>query len=126
MKALDDPFYGSPMVALTNAGTCRMGEGDMAAAEGYLRRALQLEAGFPDALIAMAALNYGQRKYLTARAFLQRYEATAAHGAESLLLGYRIERALGDEQSAAAYRRALDIEFPGSEQAAEIRKVPRP
>ena len=124
MQALDDPFYSSPMVALTNAGTCRMGEGDMAAAEDYLRRALQLEAQFPDALIAMAGLTYGQRKYLTARAFLQRFEAAAAHGAASLLLGYRIETALGDEQSAAAYRRALDSDFPGSEQAAEIRKAP--
>jgi type IV pilus assembly protein PilF len=100
-----------------------MGEGDMAAAEGYLRRALKLEAEFPDALIAMASLNYGQQKYLTARAFLQRYEAAAAHGPASLLLGYRIESALGDKQSAALYRRALDTDFPGSEQAAEIRKA---
>jgi type IV pilus assembly protein PilF len=124
MKALDDPFYSSPMVALTNAGTCSMGQGDVAAAEDYLRRALQLEAQFPDALIAMAALKYGQKKYLSARAFLQRYEAAAAHGAASLLLGYRIENALGDKEAAAVYRRALDTDFPGSEQAAEIRKAP--
>jgi type IV pilus assembly protein PilF len=125
LKALDDPFYSSPMVALTNAGTCSMGEGDMAAAEDYLRRALQLEAEFPDALIAMAALTYGQQKHLTARAFLQRYEASAAHDAASLLLGYRIESALGDQASAALYRRALDTDFPGSQQAAEIRKAPQ-
>ena len=124
MKALEDPFYSSPMVALTNAGTCRMGEGDKVAAEDYLRRALQLEAQFPDALIAMAALNFGQQKFLTARAFMQRYESAAAHDAASLLLGYRIESALGDEETAAAYRRALDTDFPGSEQAAEIRKAP--
>ena len=72
----------------------------------------------------MAGLNFGQQKYLTARAFLQRFEATAAHDAASLLLGYRIENALGDEQAAATYRRALDTEFPGSEQAAEVRKAP--
>ena len=58
------PSLHTPLVALTNAGTCSMGEGDMAAAEDYLRRALQLEAEFPDALIAMAALTYGQQKHL--------------------------------------------------------------
>jgi type IV pilus assembly protein PilF len=124
MKALDDPFYSSPQVALTNAGTCRMGDGDLAAAEDYLRRALRLVADFPDALIAMAGLNYEQQKYLSARAFLQRFEAAATHDATSLVLGYRIERALGDEKAAASYRRALETGFAGSEQAAEIRRVP--
>jgi type IV pilus assembly protein PilF len=124
MKALQDPFYSSPQVALTNAGTCRMGEGDLAEAEDYLRRALRLDADFPDALIAMAGLTYEQQKYLTARAFLQRFEAAAVHDATSLLLGYQIERALGDEEAAGGYRRALESDFSESQQAAEVRRVP--
>jgi type IV pilus assembly protein PilF len=124
MKALDDPFYSSPPVALTNAGTCRMGEGVLAEAEDYLRSALQLEPDFPDALIAMAGLKFEEQKYLSARAFLQRFEVAAAHGAASLLLGFRIESALGDEEAAGKYRRYLETNFPGSEQATEIRRVP--
>lgn len=124
MRALDDPFYSSPPAALTNAGTCAMGDGDLATADEYLRSALKLDANFEDALIAMARLNYERQKYLSARAFLQRFGAAAKHNAASLLLGFRIETALGDTKSAAEYRRALETGFANSEQAAEIRRAP--
>ncbi len=46
MKALDDPFYSTPAVAFTNAGSCALGEGDLAEANDYLRRALKIEPDF--------------------------------------------------------------------------------
>lgn len=125
LKALDDPFYSSPYVALTNAGSCALGEGEIAQAEGYLRSALKIEPGFPDTLMAMAMLNFEKKSYLTARAFIQRYESVATHGAESLLLAYQIETALGDDDSADGYRRALTGGFPDSEQAGELRRTTR-
>ena len=123
MKALDDPFYSSPEVALTNAGGCALGEGDLAEADEFLRGALQIEPEFPDALISMASLSFEQQNYLKARAFIQRYEDVAQHAPPSLLLAYRIETAMGDEKSAADYRRALLNGFPESEQAAEVRRT---
>ena len=47
IKALDDPFYNSPSVALTNAGSCVLGQGNLDEADDYLRRALKLEPEFP-------------------------------------------------------------------------------
>jgi len=123
MKALDDPFYSSPAVALTNAGRCALGEGDLAEADEFLRSALQKEPGFPDALFAMASLNFEQQNYLKARAFIQRYEDVAQHDPVSLMLAYEIEAAMGDQKSAADYRRSLLTGFPESAQAAEVRRT---
>ena len=124
LTALDDPFYSSPSVALTNAGSCAMRQGDMVTADEYLRRALKNEPDFPDALLNMAKLNYEEKNYLTARAFLQRYEAAASHSAESLLLGYRIETASRDSKTANKYKRMLESNFPDSGQTAEVRRLP--
>ena len=123
LAALDDPFYNSPSVALTNAGSCALGKGDLVAANDYLRRALKIEPEFPDALMNMARLNYEQQNYLKSRAFMQRYEAIASHGAASLLLGYKIETASGDTKAANKYKRTLEATFPKSDQAAEARGI---
>jgi type IV pilus assembly protein PilF len=123
LKALDDPFYSSPSVALTNAGACEMGDGDLAEANNYLRRALKIEPDFPDALMAMANLKFQEQNYLGARAFMQRYEAAASHDAESLLLAYKIETASGDSKNANRYKLMLESHFPESEQTREVRRL---
>jgi len=123
LKALDDPFYSSPAVALTNAGSCAMGEGDLVAADDYLRRALRIESQNPDALKTIARLKFLEGNYLSSRAFIQRYEAVANHEAESLLLAYRIELASSDPRAAYKYKRMLDTNFPESDQAAEARRL---
>jgi type IV pilus assembly protein PilF len=93
------------------------------AADEYLRRALKIEPEFPDALMTMVRLNYQQQNYLKSRAFMQRYEAVASHDATSLLLAYKVEKASGDAKSARKYRRALETNFPKSDQAAEARRI---
>jgi len=123
LKALDDPFYSSPSVALTNAGSCALGRGELADADGYLRRALKIEPEFPDALINMSRLSFENQSYLTSRAFMQRYEAVAIHGPSSLLLAYKIEMASRDSRAANKYKLALESNFPESEQATEVRKL---
>jgi type IV pilus assembly protein PilF len=122
-KALEDPFYSSPSVAMTNAGSCALRQGDLVSADTYLRRALKFEPDFPDALINMAKLNYEKQNYLNARAFLQRYEAVASHDAESLLLAYKIEIASRDTKMASNYKRLLESKFPESSQTQEVRRL---
>ena len=123
LAALDDPFYSSPAVALTNAGTCALGRGNLDDADEYLRRGLKIEPEFPDALIAMAKLNYEQQNYLTSRAFMQRYEAVATSGPASLLLAYKLETALGDKRAANKYKLALESKFPDSDETTEVRRI---
>lgn len=120
LKAVDDPFYRTPAVALANAGTCFLQNNDLDKAEKYLRQSLEYDAEFPDALLPMASVSQKQGAFLRARAFLQRYEATGRESADSLALGVRIETSLGNTKAADAYRQRLMNKFPGSEQGAEI------
>jgi len=68
----------------------------------------------------MAKLNYSNGTYLGARAFLQRYESIEPQTAESLLLGYQIERALGDTSASTNYQNQLLQQFPDSAEAAQL------
>jgi type IV pilus assembly protein PilF len=122
VKALEDPFYRTPAVALTNAGSCALGAGMLADTDGYLRRALQFSPQFPDALLLMAKLNETEKNYLTSRAFIQRFEAVTEATAESLFLGYRIETALGDDNARMRYFEVLNGQFPGAPETAEVRR----
>lgn len=125
LKALDDPFYSSPAAALANAGSCAMNNDQLDDADTYLRSALKYSPKFPDALLSMANLKYQQNIKLSARAFLQRYEAVASQTAASLLLGYRIETTLGDEKTARQYLSLINSQFPESKEAEEARKIIR-
>jgi type IV pilus assembly protein PilF len=115
--AVDDPFYSTPQVALTNAGACALDRGELDKAESYLRQSLQIDQRSGAALLPMAEVSYRQGLYLRARAFLQRYEAVAPASEESLQLGIMIETALGDERSVEKYRAELKEKYPGAVQA---------
>lgn len=123
LKALDDPFYSSPSIALSNAGSCALGNDNYAMADEYLRRALKIEPDLPDALFNMARLYFEQNNYLTARAFMQRFEAASKHRAETLLLAYKIEVASNNNRTANTYKLMLENNFPESNQTAEVRRL---
>ena len=115
-RALQNPLYETPWIAQTNAGVCARQAARIDEAESYLRRALQANPKFAPALLQMAAITFEQGNALSARAYLQRYAEVADHSAESLWLGVRTERALGDRDQEASYRLLLRSRFPDSDQ----------
>lgn len=121
LKAARSKDYATPEAAWTNAGVCLRREPKQTPrAEQYFREALRLNPQFPDALAQMAQLTYESGDYLRARAFLQRYESVARATPQSLLIGARNERKLGDMQSARAYERRLRTEFPDAAETYEL------
>ncbi len=114
--AAANPLYETPWVALTNAGLCALRAGGRARGERYLREALERNPRFAPALIAMAELSYDAGRYLQARAYLQRYQAVAAHTPRSLWLGVRVERRLGDRDAEASYALLLKRKFPDAQE----------
>lgn len=116
LKANDNSLYRSPEIALSNAGTCAMDAGDFASAETHFRAALQINPRVAPALLQMALLSYELERYLPARAYLQRYLEIARHTAQSLWLGIRVERELGDRDALASYTLQLEKGFPDSEE----------
>jgi len=118
LKAAVNPLYRTPEVAYTNAGVCARKGGYLERAEEHLRRAVASGAQYPEALLQMAGVSFERGKGLQARAFLQRYlSLNPAAGADVLMLGYQVERSLGDEVAATEYARRVRTQFPDSPEA---------
>ncbi|MCZ6718649.1 MAG: type IV pilus biogenesis/stability protein PilW [Gammaproteobacteria bacterium] len=117
LKAAENPLYGAPEVAYTNAGICALREGDSVKAEEYFRKALQFNPNVTLALFQMTRISYEKQRYLSARGYLQRYFEVSDHSPEVLWLGIRIERELGDKDAVASYSLALRANYPDSDEA---------
>ncbi|HUL13382.1 MAG TPA: type IV pilus biogenesis/stability protein PilW [Methylococcaceae bacterium] len=122
-QAIGSPLYSQPWVALTNAGLCARSSGKKAETEEYLRKALEKNPAFPPALLEMAKLSFENGQFMSARAFLQRYEAVAAPTAEALWIGVQTEQALGNSQAVGDYINTLRSRFPDSREALQARRL---
>jgi len=120
LSAAANPLYDTPEMAYANAGTCAIMNDEKVLAEKYLRQALSINPGIPTALMQMAMLSYEQENYLSARGYLQRFQAVARNTAASLLLGIRIERQLGDRNAVSSYEMQLRNNFPDSVELQQI------
>ncbi len=116
MAALKNALYPTPEVALTNAGICSIRQGYMDQAETYYRQALRANSKFSIALRQMVEISVKKNNYLSARGYLQRYLEVEQHTAETLWLGIRIERQLGDLDALASYELLLRAKFPDSKE----------
>ena len=119
-RAASHPENDDAEVTLTNAGVCMGRKPDKVAAEHYFRQALEHKTDYGEALLQLCLLKYGNKDYLSARAFLQRYLAGNVPTAGVLYLGSRIEDLLGNDRGRTDYENRLIREFPTS---AEARKV---
>jgi type IV pilus assembly protein PilF len=120
LEAASNALYKTPEVAYLNAGNCAKGAGNMKKAEENYRRALDVKPRFADALLQMADIEYRQTEYMSARAFLERYQAVGRNNPTTLWLGVRIERGLGNHSAAQAYAQRLKTEYPASPQTKEL------
>lgn len=116
LEAARNPRYATPEAAWTNAGLCARSL-DLDKAAKYLREALALRPDSREALAQMAIISYEKAEYLSARAFLQRYNLKASATAELLYVAARTEAELGDMGAARQYEQRLRLEFPESEEA---------
>lgn len=122
-RAVENPLYESPWVALTNAGQCAYLTGRLEQSETYLRNALRRNPRYAPALLRMASVSVETHNFLSARAYLQRFAEVAPHTAESLWLGIRTERELGDQDQFASYALLLRAQFPDSEEVRLLREI---
>jgi len=119
-KALTNPLYRSQQLVRINAGLCAVRATNYKPAEDYFRAALQRNPKLQTALFQMAKLHVATNRHLQARGYIQRYAAVGKHTAESLLLGVKIERVLGDKDALAKYALLLQKRFPDSDEAREL------
>ena len=112
--AVKNPLNRNKEVALANAGICAYGEGRRSMSDEYLRKALSVSPGYYPALAQMAEISYDLGDYMSARAYLKRYQAVARHTSKTLWVGVRTEHRLGDRNAEASYRLLLRNRFPDS------------
>jgi type IV pilus assembly protein PilF len=120
--ALDDPFYPTPELAASNAGTCARAGGDFKLAEQFLRVALERKPNFIQAYLPMAQVLSERGDFMKARAFVQRYEASGqGMSPEFYALASKVETKLRNSVGAKEYNQKLLEQFPQSEQAKQLR-----
>ena len=125
MKAARNPRYRTPEAAYTNAGNCAVREKDFERGEDHFRKALGINARYPDALWQMAQLSYELDRALQARAFLQRLAEATPLPPSALWLGRQVELSLGDAAAAARYASQLKSDFPDSRETALLLEAER-
>lgn len=125
-KAANNLLYPYVADANVNAGVCMMRKPNITVAEKYFREALRLNPNHADALLQLAHISYRRGQMLKARAFIQRYfkPGVQLDTPEILLLAYRVETALRDNNAAASYSLRLRSKFPDSDEVQQLQVKP--
>lgn len=119
--AVSNPLFDKAQLSYMRAGECLLKIKDPAA-EGFLKKALSINPRLKPALYQLALFKFEAGKYLSARAYIERYFAITNPQPASLLLAFKIESSLNAQDVADDYRSKLLIEFPGSKEAASLRQ----
>ena len=124
-KALKNQFYATPEIAHANMGYCLM-QGDRPnydVAEKHLRLGLKSNPNMVSALLGMGELGIEMKKYLMARAYMQRYHALVRPSSHSLWIQIQAEHALGDKQYFIKISRELLKNYPSSKEAQRVMRL---
>lgn len=117
LQALKNPLYSTPEKSYVNAGFCARKTGDLKRAEEYYQRVLRIQPSQPQALLGLAQMHFADGRLPSAKSYLTRFMQLGQPDADSLWLGVRIERRLGDRDAEASYSSQLRNRFPQSKEA---------
>lgn len=121
MAAVKNPLYETPGLAYLNAGLCSKKAGNGKDVEDFLQKALRVQPGMPQALLAMAEQDFANGNYVSARQYFVRFsENNDSLTAEQLWLGVRINRRAGDRNSEASYGMQLRKRFPDARETQSL------
>jgi len=116
LAALKNPLYNTPARSYVNAGLCSMKKHNDRDAIDYFERALRSEPNNLQALLNLASVQYRRGQLETARALVVRFNRLIEPTSESLWLGLRIERKLGDKAAENTLAAQLRRRFSGSQE----------
>ena len=123
LKAIDDVKYETPGVALEHAALSALGQSDKVKAEKYFRQALKANSKMPNVLLGMAKLSFENKKYLSVRAYIQRFTQISRHTPQSLWLAIKAEKELKDQNEVTRLSIYLQNNFPESNEAKLLKEM---
>lgn len=113
-RAVRNPYYRHPTRPHTNAGLCYLRLDDIEAAREQFRRAVRADGGNAQALFNLAEIDYRLGDHASARARMVQWHRQHEPTAESVWLGLRAERSLGNREAEASYAAQLAGRFADS------------
>ena len=121
LLAAKNRLYETPQNAYENAGVCALKGDRETLAEGHFLKSLELSPNMPRALFELANIQYNAEKYLSARAYIQRYHVVARGNAKSLYLAMMIEKKLGAVEQEQQIKNELKKRFPDSQETSQLK-----
>ncbi len=115
--AAKNKLYQTPKLAYENAGLCALNKPDLVKARKYFTAALAIDSKMPRVIFAIAKLNFDEKKYQQALAFLMQLHQANEVTPQTLLLASKSELALGNKNRARALLDELASQFPDSNEA---------
>ena len=122
-RILDVPENTGLIVTNLGLGICYQRLNRYQQAKQYLRTALTASPNLPQALLPLAEISKQEKKYLQARAFLERYFSGGSISAKALFLGVQVEVALKDIDRAQIYARELRAQYPKSPDLPKLKSL---
>jgi type IV pilus assembly protein PilF len=112
--AMANPTYAGRAKTLMALGVCEARAGRFEQAERSLARAYELDAGNPVTGFNLANLLYRRGDYARAQFYIRRLNNSDLANAETLWLGVKVERRLGDQVAMRQLAEQLKKRFPQS------------
>jgi type IV pilus assembly protein PilF len=116
-QALAIPSYADRPKTLMTQGVCLLKAGDRAGAERTLTQAYELDAGNPVVGFNLALILWQREEFSRAQFYIRRVNNSPSANAETLWLGIKIERKLGNREALAQLAGQLQRRFPQSREA---------
>jgi type IV pilus assembly protein PilF len=116
--AMANPMYAGRAKTLMAQGLCEARAGRTAEAERSLARSYELDAGNPVTGYNLAGLLFRRGDFTRAQFYIRRLNNSDLANAETLWLGVKVERRLGDRVAMRQLAEQLRKRFPKSREAA--------
>ncbi len=121
-RVLSDPLYPGRAKTLMAQGLCQLRAGQRSEAEASLLKSYEFDAGNPVTGYNLANLLYQNKDFVRARFYIRRINNSELANAETLWLGIKVEKQLGNEENLTQLATQLEKRFPQSAETAAYRR----
>lgn len=115
-RALASPVYGGQAITYTTKGVCQLLMGQRSEAQGSFSRAYELDPGNPIAAFNLSQLLFQRGEDARAQFIIRRLNNSELANAETLWLGIKIERRMGNSVVVEQLAQQLGRRFADSSQ----------
>jgi len=121
-QVLADPTYAGRAKTLMALGLCQIKAGLIKEAEASLLKSYEYDPGNPVTGYNLSKILFQNKSLTRAQFYIRRLNNTELANAESLWLGIKVERQLGNTQAAEQLASQLEKRYSQSSEAAAYRK----